>query len=215
MPKRVKINEYFLDKASEKRDYLLGLFYSCYIPHGEKGILFRSNHKDLVKIVKKESKSGHCIVSRPSKSSCRIEADSVPYLRSKLKEFGLEIPKSERKFPDVEYMSHFMRAIVDAKASLTESDKRCVKMQIFFWRNKEFLEKVQEKLKEYAGTKRGHMGKNHLSYGGRDCNKIRDFIYKDWNFIKKSGLYLKQKKRILNEEFVNMPPKRLTLARKR
>ena len=216
MPKRVKIDEYFLDQSSKRRDYLLGLFYSCYIPHGERGILFRSNYEELVEIIKKESKSMHSIVIHPSKSSYWLEANSASYLRSRLREFGLKDKKSERKFPeDIEYMSHFIRAIIDAKASLTESDGRCVKIEIYFWRNNDFLQKVQEQLRMYAITKRGYLCDNHLTYGGRDCNRIRDFIYRDWNLIKRSGLYLKQKRRILEKEFENKPSKMTIRARKR
>ena len=48
------VNKHFFDKESKITWYILGIAYPCYIPStkSNSGIIFRSNHKDLIEIVK-------------------------------------------------------------------------------------------------------------------------------------------------------------------
>lgn len=195
-----KIDEHFFDRESKRMYYVLGLFYGGYIPQPKNGILYRSKNKGLVEIVKRELKSEHSIVSDRRRPSHWIEADSLPHLRSKIKKWDLDVAKSKRKLPkeiDEEYRSHFVRGLIDSRALIKVRDKGELNIIVSFKSNISFLRDLCKKLKKYAGVRGGYITKGLLIYGNYDSIKIRDFIYKDWNFIKKNELYLKEKRKIL------------------
>lgn len=196
-----KINQYFFDEESKRRDYVYGSSFGCYLPQAPKRILFRSRYKDLVEIIKREMESEHTIISHPKKGSYWIEVSSVPYLYSKLEELDLNAPKSERKFPEkIKYMSHFVRGFLDAKDLIYTVKGKYTYIYIGF--SKSFLLDLHKILVKYAKVEgKGPKG-DHVVYCHNDSVKIHDFIYQDWDFIKESGLYLPFKKGLFNLDCV-------------
>src|SRR3989338_1536902 len=119
-PKRV--NKHFFDKESKEMYYVLGAFYRKHIEDGEKGLIFRSRHRDLVNIVKSKLKSKHAIISHTTKSSHFIQMKSVPYLRSKLEALGVKGDMEDREFPNFVpevYLDHYIRGLFDAQANIS------------------------------------------------------------------------------------------------
>lgn len=197
-----KINEHFFDKESKATYYVLGAFYANYTSKGVCGIKFSSAHKDLVEIIKEQLESEHAIISDPRKtSSHRFEVYNVPYLHPKLEKLGLDAPKSERKFPKYigkEYISHFVRGFFDAKAYVYITGKLTRTRMEF---NREFLVGLNKTLINKAGVKRKEPTKDIIWYGHENSLKIYDFIYRDWDFIEESGLYLKSKKELFRTDY--------------
>jgi hypothetical protein len=205
------IDEHFLDEESEKMYYLWGSFFVCYTPYKENGVMFKSRYKDLVEIIKRESKSEHIVMEdnrnivmedNRNKSSYWIVAQGVPILRSRLAKLGLDLPKEKREFPkriNEKKLSHFVRGFFDAKASINVR-KELTTTGIRF--NHLFLLDLHQTFIKYAKAEGGGSKENYVSYGHNDSIKIHNFIYQDWDFIKKSGLYLPFKKQLFNTDYV-------------
>jgi len=197
------IDEHFLDEESEKMYYLWGSFFVCYTPYKENGVMFKSHYKDLVEIIKRESKSEHIVIEdNRNKSSYWIVAQGVPILRSRLVKLGLDLPKEKREFPkriNEKKLSHFVRGFFDAKASINIR-KELTTTRIRF--NHLFLLDLHQTFIKYAKVEGGGSKENYVSYGHNDSIKIHNFIYQDWGFIKKSGLYLPFKKQLFNTDYV-------------
>lgn len=176
--------------------YVKGLFIASYIPQPNNGILFRSSHKDLVEIVKEQLESEHDIISDPrGKSSHWVEFKNKPDLYHKLGEMGLNAPKSERTFPDVEeqYLDHFVRGFFDAQAIVCYNTSYNLTSVVVGF-NPSFLLDLHKKLLEYAYIKRDEPQGESTRYGHKDSIRIHHFIYRDWEFIESNGLYLASKK---------------------
>lgn len=197
----IYINQNIFDEETEEGDYLLGAFYMGYLPFKEKGILFRSSNRNLVKLVKeqleKELESGHSITADSrGKSSYWITLPHAPHMRSRLEELGLEGRKAEREFPEnmkEEGLSHFVRGVVDAKSSIWVVEGRTT---VCFYSNQRFLSGLHQVLVEYAGVERKGPERDCLPYGHKDSLKIHDFIYRDWEIIKEKKIYLPEKKEL-------------------
>jgi len=192
------INEHYFDLEGRTEDelkrryYVLGAFYANYAPAGYNGIRFSSSSGDLVQIVSDELESQHRIgFNEPS--SYWIEIHGVPYLRSKLEELGLADDKSKRKFPGYipdPYLDHFIRGFFDAQ--MIPRTNRYTNLVILF--NNHFLVRLHHVLSRRANVKRDKPPGNVLFYAHKDSLRIYQFIYRDWQFIKKYGLYLQSKK---------------------
>lgn len=204
-----KINENFFDKESKAMRYVSGLAYPCYLPQPNYGIIFRSRHKDLVRIIKNQLESGHAIISdtRNNKSSHRLEITNRPYLHSRLQEMGLNVPKKERKFPENingDYI--FVRGFLDGKVGIWIYKNRCY-IEIRF--NNPFLIGLNQVLAEYAGVQRAEPRGNRIIYAQKDSLKIHDFIYQDIE----DGLYLSSKKELFENYLMDRSTNLHTIAR--
>src|SRR3989344_3187461 len=176
-PKRV--NKHFFDRESKEMYYVLGAFYRKHIEDGEKGLIFRSRHRDLVNIVKSKLKSKHAIISHTTKSSHFIQMKSVPYL-----------------VPEV-YLDHYIRGLFDAQAniSLINYSENVIATNIRLRFNNKFLVSLDEVLKRYANVSRPKPISNYIIYSGADSSRIYNFIYRDIEYIENSWLYLPFKKK--------------------
>ena len=197
-PKRV--NEHFFDRESKGKYYVVGAFYRKHIEDGEKGIIFKSRHRDLVSIVKSKLKSKHAINSHTTKSSHCIQMRNVPYLRSKLEALGVKGDMEDREFPNFVpeiYLDHYIRGLFDAQAriSLINYSENVIATNISLRFNNKFLVSLDEVLKRYANVSRPKPISNYIIYSGADSSRIYNFIYRDIEYIENSWLYLPFKKK--------------------
>lgn len=185
------INEHYFNRDSRAVYYVLGAFYACYHAVDKAGFEFRSPHRDLVEIVKRQMGSEHTTISdNREKSSYWFEAKGRPKLHSRLGSLGLNAPKKERRFPedvDRKYISHFVRGFLDARSNLSNDDGM-LSMDISF--NPMFLVRLNQILGEYAKVQKPDPTGKYTNYHHGDCLRICDFIYEDWGFIQRNGLYL-------------------------
>lgn len=193
---RKYVDEHYFDHESKAMQYVLGTFYACYTPISENGIKFTSS-RDLVKIVMGDQlESEHSIItSSRTQDSYWVEIRDVHYFRSQIGNFGLDRPKLERDFPkNIKrwYVGHFVRGFLDGKGSLGLIKGRYLSLTINY--NNPFLLGLHKVLAKYAGVRREAPKVNRITYGHQDCLRIYEFIYGDWPFIYKNGLYLESKK---------------------
>jgi len=200
--------------------YIAGAFYSCCVylkRHKERNqVIFRSKHKKLVELVRDEIFPGHSITSdnRKGKSSHWINAYSTPRLYSKLEELGLTVPKKEREFPEnisENQLYNVVRGFFDAEAA-----KNVRKNYIRIGFCNRFLSGLNKVLIKHAGINGGTLKDNELIYKKDDAIKIYNFIYQNFDFIKRNGSYLREKKEAFYK-FITKKPKinRINLKRHR
>lgn len=186
-------NGHYFDEESKRMFYMLGAFYSCYIPKNDTptGVIIRCRNEELLDLIKRELESDHTVVhDSRGKNSHWIQIRDK-HLRYTLEEKGLVPNKKERKFPEnmgEEYIDHFIRGFFDGQAHITryKGDGRNVITLLF---NKPFLIGLNNNLKEYAGVDHERSSAKDLTYGHRDAMKIYKFIYRDWDFIEENKLY--------------------------
>jgi len=196
------LDQLYFDRESKQMHYVLGAAYGCASYDSWLGITFRSNKRNLIEIIKDEIKSKHIIEDkRPKHHSYWIETDNADYMRYRLHERGVAEDKHQRKFPKnikEEYLSHFVRGFFDAKANVSSKGGRT---HITFNFNNRFLLGLHGILVKYAGVTRSKPTDDYLTYGHSDSLKIHDFIYSDWKYIRRNGLYLPSKKRKFNFDY--------------
>lgn len=189
------VNQRYFTRESKAMRYTLGAFFRCCLhsSRSEQGIIFRSNKEELVKIIKRELESGHAIISYPNRgvSSHWIEMQYVPDLKSSLEYHGVVADKEERRFPtDMKrsFMRHFIRGFSEGKSGIRRLSNGSNKFRIKF--NHYFLVGLNSALQEHAGVKKITVPGDKLVYGHRDSIKIYNYIYGDWKFIEKRGLFV-------------------------
>ncbi len=198
MQKRCYIDEYFFDRESCAKYYVLGVLFDG-VNLTERGFTFSSTSEDLVDIVRREMKIEHAVYGNPEGSSRWMEISVAPYARRKLQSMGLGVPKEERVFPDYvpdDKMHHFMRGFMDKRAYAANINGR-LKLEIYF--NRRFLSGLNADLRRLAGVQHPEIphdraGLNQEKYYHSDTVKIGKFIYTGFSFIERRGLYLPSKK---------------------
>ncbi|MBI4439454.1 AraC family transcriptional regulator [Candidatus Woesearchaeota archaeon] len=189
------INEFFFDRDSPEKWYILGAALSCY-SSSDGAICFRSQHRDLVRIVMDALESGHTLSEDPrEKSSYWFGAMGCDHLIYRLSDYGLDKPKNKRGFPDVpeQYIDDFVRGVIDARANIHVSNGRTT---IYLRGNKTFLLGLNNSLRRYAGVERDRPVDGRLTYLHSDAKKIYEFIYRNFDRIKRDGIYLPSKKKL-------------------
>jgi len=228
LPKYVNQNFFNEDNESKAMWYVLGSFYAGYHSRSSTkrsaGISFTSKHEGLVQIVKDQLESEHTIVKRETDTSngqgknysYSLEIYVAPDLYARIGELGLNVDKKERKFPKNipdQYIGHFVRGFLDGQSNMAPHNKKCTQMEVHM--NKDFLTDLNKVLEKQVGVKRKEPTNNVITYGHADCLKIHDFIYKDWKFIEKSGLYLPSKKEMFKTDHVIVRPDSITVINSR
>jgi len=201
--------------------YILGVSFAQYSSqlryYGQPMNRWQSTSKPLIEIVKSALDSEHSIVKVKNRH-IRGEEDFLTYwldiqnqrIYDALSERGLNVPKSERAFPEVEerYLYHFVRGFFDAHVSChtitTQSSKYnphdVYLQELKVWFNAEFLRGLYNALVKYVGVADGSkIIKSPLRFGTRDTRKIYHLIYRDQDFVQESGLYLPVKKELFDE----------------
>lgn len=213
--------------------YILGISfaqYSAQAPLPGRNVQHRnrwqSASEGLVGIVKSSLESEHSIV-RIRNRNIRGGEDFVNYYLSidnnriyeSIRGFGLGVPKSAREFPEIEeqYLDHFVRGFFDAQVSCMNIVQKHTtlsgimkypyqRLEIYF--NVGFLKRLYDALVKHALVMPGKkIDKSPLVLYGPEVGKVYDFIYRDWDFIQESGLYLPSKKELFEVElrFENPP----------
>jgi len=193
-----RINQDFFNQESEKMYYVLGTFYACCTL--KKAVIFRSESKDLVKIIKDELETDHEIIKdNRGKNSYFIQA-RAPILKSKLEKFGLNKDKNEREFPNIEekYLSHFVRGFIDGRGRIRKIHNIAYKrdylrLKINF--SNKFLLSLYDTLCNYMELRHKEPEGNNITFGTNDALKIRDFIYSGID-SQNDALYLPSKKEL-------------------
>jgi len=216
---KFKVNEKFFEAESKVMMYLLGISIAQYsseiISQKSVGNKWQSTSRTLIEKVGSLIASEHTIESH-TYENIREDGDdfTTHWLRihnkrlyDSLREKGLDVPKSERMFPpniEEQYLDHLVRGLFDAKVLCRNSiyrkeydsgvrfhaDKR---LPIYF--NVPFLKDLYDILVEHAHVKGGRdIEKSPLILHNEDVRAVYDFLYRDWKFIRKNGLYLPTKK---------------------
>lgn len=191
-----RVNEHFFDIESKIMMYLFGISLAIYSPerNGPRNT-WTSSNEDLLTIVRHHLKS-NVEIGRPSDLNSRNLQFRNQYLHDKLIERGCVYDKSERKFPEGVkkwYSDHLFRGFLDAHVTCSYVMERYPILQIYY--NTLLLQGLHNQLVADAGFSNSKkIDKSPLVYYGKDVEKIHDFIYRDWKFIKRHGLYLPSKK---------------------
>ncbi len=183
----------------KQRYYVIGATYSMYSPLGENGVIFRSRHRSLAELVKEQLQSGNAI--RPNgKNSYFIQHVQATDLRSYLRQMGIVEDRSQRTFPyggvPNEFMDHFFRGFIDATARFYIFDGK-VKIQICY--NAPFVKDLHIAIKRLTKIEREEPKSKVNLYSHYDVVKLTNFMYSDWGFIEKCGLYAPENKKFLDE----------------
>ncbi len=209
-----QINEEYFDKQSKRIAYTLAVFFADYIPtsYSDEGIIIRSAHKELVEIIRDEIESGdgtrHSIIKHPLRESYFLEIGGVPYLRARLLELGLCDDKNQREFPvylKKQFYRPFARGFIDAKANVKLVNGRLTWIEIHFSNNDNFLMGFHEMLADNAHVGQRSPKGGGITYAHDDSRKIYNFIYSDWDYISRNGLYLAPKKERFNVDYQITP----------
>jgi hypothetical protein len=199
-----EVDESFFRRESRAMYYMLGMFYGGCVPNGKDGVGFRSKHERLVEIVKAQLGSDHAIIPNTyGKNSYYLCFGAVEHLREALLGMGVKDDKKQRTCPTIDdavYASHFARGFIEDKSHLWRLENPegpSTRLGISF--HGKFLPGLNLLLRKHAGVERdfGGVG-NYIMYSYEDTQRIHDFIYGDWRYIKDSGLFLPS----LKESFV-------------
>lgn len=155
--------------------------------------MLRSSNNGLVEIVK-----GLLNISKPiipdsrGKSSYTLQVGRVHRLRRELLFMGITEPKDQREFPNISagYIDHFVRGFMDGIPSC------CTKNGInISFQSKEFVTSLHDVLVDYANIiPKRQMSNSHFKLIGKDVEKLKDFLYADWETIEGMSIYLPEKK---------------------
>jgi len=204
--KRKYVNENFFNNQSMENSYILGLFYASLNPHYkyEDVFVFSSKYKKLTETVKEKLESKSKIINPRGRNSYIIEINNKN-IHEKLDEFGLWKNKNYREFLNIneDCLSDFIRGFFDSQGYIKRNNNG--NNYIIFDFNKKFLGKLNKILSERAGAKLRNIRKSKsnslhgtITYKHEDCMKIYNYIYKDFDYIKKNNLYLKEKRDLFN-----------------
>lgn len=210
-------NEDFFKEQSKIMLYFLGGSFSIYgcgiIPSKTAGYFFtnrwQSSNKTWIEKLKFFLESEHKITTNLFKRICKRDhfetytlAIGSQKMYHHLKKHHLNRHRKDRPFPEninPYIINHFIRGFADVHFSvcnyLHKEDKYEYKYKIItIHNNKEFNSGLERVLVEHADVKPKKVVTDVLLYSNEDVKKIHDFIYRDWNFIKKHNLYLQGKK---------------------
>lgn len=203
------VDEDFFDPSGKSGEelrvmwYVLGVANACYMPTGERGVKFTSKDEGLVKRVRSCLGSKHAIGHYPNRdvSSHWIEIKNTS-LRESLDD--LVAPKKEkRRFPDdvPEYaVGDFIRGFFDGKACVMRNKYGATYITLNY--NRPFLRRLHSELVRLAGVEQKSPKKGFVMYNQEDAVKIYNFLYQDWDFLKKHRLYLPSKRDTFNLDYV-------------
>ena len=204
---RKTIDYHFFDESNFNNPvmwYVLGAFFVGAKSVKDNVLFFRAREKDLMDIVQKELGSNHAAITADAwQGSYQIEVYSANYLNERLAEFGLDVPKQERVFPDYvphRHLHHFVRGYFDARVKAVVKRKNHSKnlysytSKIFIRGGAAFLHGLHDILVQTAGVDKNGEKAEGLMYQHKEALNIHDFLYQDFEFIEESGLYLPHKK---------------------
>jgi|GEM_PF-3547677 len=195
------VNEHYFERESKSMWYVLGAFYRYGTLFDDMGIMFKAPSLDLVQIVKRELSSEHAIIEdNRDKSSYWLMMKSAPHLYDELQVMGVKRDESRRRLPKMqpEYASHFVRGFLEYKTS-PRIGERNDRIDITY--NNIFLVGLNHLLARHAGTKRADPEDDSIDYWHKDSLKIKRFMYRDWEDVKKYGIYIPSMKREYDENY--------------
>src|SRR3989338_4390879 len=210
-----RLNQYYFSCMSRRTSYVLGILYQGYSAEGVDGIRFSSKHTCLLEIVKRELSWRNVVVYDPrdDRHNGWIVTVNAGYLRKQLNEFGLADENELRRFPELpdRLVAHFLRGFIEANARIGIENK-IPSVEIRY--PSLFLGQVVKSLHSYADvSKKDCREKRRVRYAGEDISRIGDFIYADWRYIEKEGLYHLEKHMNFSQMDGWMAPVNITTER--
>ncbi|MBI2138579.1 hypothetical protein HYU13_03250 [Candidatus Woesearchaeota archaeon] len=141
--------------------------------------------------------SGHKIIDEKKTHTYKLRFWNG-HLQSALFNRGCTPGKESRVFPKnvgKAHVSHFIRGFFDAHVSVSEGGDPIIK-QIQIYYNLPFLIELHEQLIQAGAVRdRSPPEKSPLGYrSAEDVAGIHRFLYRDLDYIHRSGLYLPSKK---------------------
>lgn len=197
--RQLPVNEHFFDRESKAMWYLVGVSYSRYYPsRTDNTNTWSSSSRRLIEIVQELLEAEHDIYGPDAAGTYQLRFRSTP-IHEKLLELGCVPGRENRKFPEdlgPNYLAHLDRGFLDASAIVTghtDENSRWIRIH---YENEHFLREFNRHLVRLGVVRKGRVvRRNSLNYWRRDeLDEIHDFIYSDWKFIEKHGLYLPEKK---------------------
>ena len=189
------VNEHYFDGFFENpvsdKAYVLGVLYGRPVVTRKYFFQFASRYDTLVDIVRNEFESKHKPTQLPEGTSI-LRFTGVRHLYQTLLSLGFGVKVKDRPFPEIDesILSHFMRGIVEANVSIGFFHQQHPGRMEFNRFGIPFLTNMNSHLQQYAGVQRHGSNTSQFSYTGNDSRRIRDFIYRDAEFLEDTGLYV-------------------------
>ena len=188
------VNEHYFDDFAENpapdHAYVLGVLYGRPVITKKDCFEFASGNETLVDIVRNAFEWEYTPYQDATGISL-LRFNGVHHLYQVLLSLGFGVKVKERTFPvvDESVLSHFMRGIVEANASIGLSHNNLGHVSFFRFGNS-FLTSMHSHLQHYAGVQRQGPDANEFRYSWKDSYLIKDFIYRDQEFLEETGLYV-------------------------
>ena len=212
------VNEEYFQVPSRAMFYTLGVMFGGYVPFREEGVLYRSNQKSLVELVRDQLGADCEITSdpRPRRSSHWFAIDNASELRESLEDFNVRGNKHHQHLPLVprEYWSHFARGVLDDCGRVYVYKPNAVEVSINLFGNTMFMKEFHSVLIREAGVRNRPINTPHLIYQGKDAAAIARWMYQDWRTIVQEKIYLPEKAAIYLQG-MNPPPRKIMETSKR
>ena len=190
-----------LERPAEPVAYVLGLLYGRSTIYSQDRFRFVSKNGTLIDIVRTELESQHKVIDLGQNGTAELCFGNVPHLYQTLQFLGLDRSVRERPFPDLsdQVISHFMRGIVEGNAGVYRKSDGRVKMS-FFKFGYAFLASMHSSLQKQAAVAGSgpRPRQSPFSYSGANVNRVRDFIYRDREYLEDTGLFVPEVRSLLD-----------------
>ena len=189
------VNEHYFDDFAENpapdHAYVLGVLYGRPVITKKDCFEFASGNETLVDIVRNAFEWEYTPYQDATGISL-LRFNGVHHLYQVLLSLGFGVKVKERLFPEIDesVLSHFMRGIVEANVSIGFFHQQHPGRMEFNRFGIPFLTNMNSHLQQYAGVQRHGSNTSQFSYTGNDSRRIRDFIYRDAEFLEDTGLYV-------------------------
>ena len=197
-----EINEHYFDQPSRENSYILGTFIpSAMLLPEVQGLFIDPYNMDLMRIIDRELDVQYLGSREPWDDTLTLR--NVPHLYSMLKQLGLGVPMSQRVFPifESESLADISRGFLDARSNVNQRDPTKITNLHINFCSPQFLTDLYHIFREHAGIMCGPPSGKKMNLGHSDSIRVFHFIYEDWGFIQRSGLYLPSKKDAYNPEY--------------
>ncbi|MBN2421084.1 hypothetical protein JXB27_02280 [Candidatus Woesearchaeota archaeon] len=184
-----KINEDYISRGLQRKSesYFLGASNFTYRRFRNDSGIFQNKRINLMQIIKKLLDSENTISKLKDQNSHVLQITSKK-LVDRLSEYGLSLPKEERRFPasiDNIFLPDFVRGFIEASAGFSVYSPG---FGISF--NKQFLQEMHNYLADKLKLDEKDVEEDRIEYKFYDAQKIKNLIYRNFSKLKKQGICL-------------------------